>query len=150
MRDPVKDDLREIVEFYTLTDEEARLGKGSSQLEFERTKELLLRFLPPPPAVVVDVGGASGPYAFWLAGLGYRVHLVDRRREELAGELREAGFAAVEVFGVEGPGWLIADFDERWNETATRDEILRVARLVEGEISTIGASAHMLAVGRVS
>jgi len=32
---------------------------GSSLLEFERTKELLCRFLPLPPATVMDVGGAS-------------------------------------------------------------------------------------------
>lgn len=69
--------LRDIVDFYTHAKEESRLGAGSSQLEFERTKELLRRFLPIPPAVVVDVGGASGPYAFWLASLGYEVHLLD-------------------------------------------------------------------------
>jgi SAM-dependent methyltransferase len=42
-------------------------------LEFGRTKELLLRHLPAPPAVVADVGGGPGRYARWLAGLGYRV-----------------------------------------------------------------------------
>ena len=63
----------EIVEFYTHTDEESRLETGSSRLEFERTKEIILRFLPRPPARVVDVGSGAGPYAFWLAGLGYEV-----------------------------------------------------------------------------
>ena len=33
--------------------------------------------LPPPPATVVDVGGAAGAYSFWLADQGYDVHLVD-------------------------------------------------------------------------
>ena len=69
--------LREIVNFYTETNEESRLGAGSSQLEFERTKKLIRRFLPVPPAQVIDVGRASGPYAFWLASLGYQVHLID-------------------------------------------------------------------------
>jgi SAM-dependent methyltransferase len=36
-----------------------------------------LRHLPPPPGVVLDVGGAAGAYAFWLAERGYEVHLVD-------------------------------------------------------------------------
>jgi ubiquinone/menaquinone biosynthesis C-methylase UbiE len=71
------DSLREIVDFYTTTDEASRLGSGSAQLEFERTKDLIRRFLPPPPAQIADVGGASGPYAFWLSDLGYDVHLVD-------------------------------------------------------------------------
>src|SRR6478735_8445019 len=46
-------------------------------LELDRTKELLGRVLPPAGARVLDVGGGPGVYAEWLAGLGYRVHLVD-------------------------------------------------------------------------
>jgi SAM-dependent methyltransferase len=55
------------------------------RLERERTKELLLRVLPPAPARVLDVGGGPGVYASWLASLGYDVTLVDpvaRHREE--------------------------------------------------------------------
>ena len=33
-------------------------------------------FPPPAPAVVLDVGGAPGLYARWLAGLGYEA-LID-------------------------------------------------------------------------
>ena len=40
-------------------------------------KELIGRFLPAPPGVVLDVGGGPGRYACWLAGLGYEVHLID-------------------------------------------------------------------------
>ena len=40
-------------------------------------KELLQRYLPPPPAIILDVGGAAGAYAFWLAEMGYVVHLID-------------------------------------------------------------------------
>jgi SAM-dependent methyltransferase len=57
--------------------ERDRLGRGTSRIEFARTKELLPRFLPPPPAAVLDVGGGPGAYASWLAEAGYRVHLVD-------------------------------------------------------------------------
>lgn len=58
--------------------ERDRLSRpGAPQMEFERTKELLQRFLPDPPAVVLDVGGGPGVYAVWLAELGYGVHLVD-------------------------------------------------------------------------
>ena len=266
--------LREIVDFYSKTQEESRLGAGSSQLEFERTKGLVRRFLPVAPAQVVDIGGASGPYAFWLASLGYDVHLVDatprlvdvarqqdadaahrlasiavgdarrlpfdetsvdavllfgplyhltepsdrlaaltearrvlrpqgvilvaaisryagtldgvalhptldehivairhravadgqyrndtgnpryfttayfHRPEDLVEDLCDAGFGAVRVFGVEGPGWFLADFEARWADPASRENILRVAHLLEEEPSIIGASAHLLAVGR--
>ena len=54
-----------------------RLKSGFGRLEFERTKRIVDRFLPPPPAVVADVGGGTGPYSFWAASLGYEVHLID-------------------------------------------------------------------------
>jgi len=185
--------LNEIIAFYTQTDEASRPETGSSQLEFERTKELVRRFLPRAPARVLDMGGGSGPYAFWMAGLGYEVHLADRtprlvdlarrhhyssprlasmtvgdarrlafaeasvdavrldehivdlrhrvvadgqyrndtgdpryfvtayfhRPSDFQQELAESRFDAVEVFGIEGPGWLLP-----------------------------GVSAHLLGVGR--
>jgi len=57
--------------------EQRRLGEGVGTLELVRTQELLLRFLPPAPATILDVGGGPGAYAGWLAGRGYAVHLVD-------------------------------------------------------------------------
>jgi ubiquinone/menaquinone biosynthesis C-methylase UbiE len=63
--------------YYGKGEEGKRLSAGTSRIELARTQELLRRFLPPPPADVLDVGGGAGPYAAWLAGLGYRVHLVD-------------------------------------------------------------------------
>jgi ubiquinone/menaquinone biosynthesis C-methylase UbiE len=59
-------------------DEVDRLSApGRGELERVRTQELLGRYLPEPPAVVLDVGGAAGAYATWLARLGYEVHLLD-------------------------------------------------------------------------
>ena len=266
---------REVIGYYTRFPEELRLRAGVGQLEFQRTKELLRRFLPQVPATIVDVGGAAGAYAFWLAGLGHQVHLMDatprlvaaamgqnasaarrlacialadarrlplrasmadvvllmgplyhltdrsdraaalveakrvlrrggllaaaaisrcaavldglafhpgldaalvsmrqrslaegqyrnetdsdrhfttayfHRPDDLRAELKEAGCSNVRVFGVEGAGWLLRDFDERWKDAALREEILAVARLLEEEASVSGASAHLLAVGRV-
>src|SRR4030095_14353656 len=67
----------EIRRFYEQAPEAERLQTGPFQLEFERTKRLLSAKLPAPPATVLDVGGGPGPYALWLAELGYEVHLVD-------------------------------------------------------------------------
>jgi SAM-dependent methyltransferase len=66
----------DITAYYERGEEQGRL-RGWGRLEFVRTQELLARFLPPPPAVVLDVGGGPGAYAAWLAGLGYRVELLD-------------------------------------------------------------------------
>jgi ubiquinone/menaquinone biosynthesis C-methylase UbiE len=66
----------EIAAYYNRGEEQERLA-GVSRLELVRTKDLLERHLPAPPAVVVDVGGGPGAYALWLAERGYEVHLLD-------------------------------------------------------------------------
>lgn len=243
------DHLRSVTAFYTeRVDENDRLAASAlGQLEFVRTRELIERHLPEPPAPVLDVGGGTGPYAAWLAGLGYRVHLVepvalhveqararaaagptfevslghagelpagdasqaavlmlgplyhlpdpvDRARAwaesrhvlmpagvviavsinqyaglldslrhefvdtgfgrvgylhpagQLADEAMAAGLDVVGLFGVEGPGCLVTDLDERWLDPEQREAILDAARLVEAEPSLIGASHHSLIV----
>jgi SAM-dependent methyltransferase len=250
-----------------------RLHLGAGQLDRERSRELLGRFLPPAPATVLDIGGGPGGHACWLAARGYQVrlldvtplhvalarqassrqpqaplasaevgdacalpwgaatadavvlfgplyHLTDRadrlqalreahrvlrpggvllaaaisrfasaldglcrgflkdpqfaeivRRDltdgqhrnptgrpeyfmdtffhhpdELRGEVTEAGFAAARVYGVEGPGWLVADFDGWWENGEYRDRLLQLARALETEPSLVAASAHLMAV----
>lgn len=67
----------EIAAYYGQRAERDRLLYGRGELERIRTQELLARHLPAPPASVLDVGGGAGVHAFWLADLGYEVHLVD-------------------------------------------------------------------------
>jgi ubiquinone/menaquinone biosynthesis C-methylase UbiE len=263
----------EISRYYQEVAEEGRLLAGPFQLEFARTKEIVLRYLPPPPATILDVGGAAGAYALWLAERGYQVHLIDavprlvneaRRRsevssnpirtcqvgdardlpfddgmadgvlllgplyhltdmaqrlgalrevyrvlrpggvlfaaaisryasaldgiardlladpcftaivqqdleqgqhrnetdkweyfttayfhrpEELQAEVVSAGFMCQGVLGLEGPGWILSDFDQRWADPRKREDLLRVARALEKEAGIVGLSAHLLAVG---
>lgn len=63
--------------YYDRAPEESRLETGVSRLEAFRSRELILRHAPQPPARVLDVGGAAGAYAFWLAERGYEVRLLD-------------------------------------------------------------------------
>ena len=266
--------LREIVEYYDRYAEESRLQHGPSRLELERTQDILSRVLPPPPARVVDVGGAAGVYSAWLAALGYDVHLLDasprlvaearrvnatlaqpiatldvgdaralpyesgsadavlvmgplyhlpagadraaalreamrvlapggvvavaaisrfasaldglargravdpafvRMRDrdlvdgqhrndtarmdyfttayfhhpdELRDELVHAGFLDVRVLGVEGPAWMVADFDARWANPTLRDDMMAMGRALEAEPTVVGVSAHLLGAGR--
>jgi hypothetical protein len=51
-----------VAAYYDHAPEEARLEQGPFQLEEARTRELIERFAPPPPGVVLDVGGAAGAY----------------------------------------------------------------------------------------
>lgn len=264
----------EVLSYYATFPEESRLGLGTSRLEFERTKEILARVLPAPPARIVDVGGAAGTYSLWLAEQSYEVHLVDasarlveeartrsarsatplaslsvadarrlphadgsasvilvmgplyhlpsaadratslreafrvlagggtaavaaisryastldglarklsldprfvkirdrdltdgqhrndtdnadyfttayfHRPDDLRAELTAAGFEDVTVLGIEGPGWILPDFDARWNDPALRKDLLDVARAFESGPSVVGVSAHLLGIGR--
>jgi ubiquinone/menaquinone biosynthesis C-methylase UbiE len=66
-----------IAEYYAQAPEERRLEEGPFLLEALRTRELIERHAPAPPATVLDIGGAAGAYALWLAEAGYTVHLLD-------------------------------------------------------------------------
>lgn len=258
---------------YELGLERDRLFReGEPRLEFTRTLELLDRFLPPPPARLIDVGGGPGAYAAVWARQGYEVHLYDllelhvqqakqasddqpehrftaavadarstpepdasadavvllgplyhlteqtqrtsallearrilkpggvvaavgisrfaalfdglwqgwlsdplfravaerdlaegqhrnpdpvryprwfttayfHRPEELTDEVTHAGFDAVSLHGIEGPGWLM---QEHWSDPDRREQMLFAARAVESEASLSSLSAHLLAVG---
>lgn len=63
-----------------------------ARLEYVRTMELLGRFLPPPPARVLDVGGGPGRYAAALTERGYDVALIDAVDLHVQ-QAREAGVA---------------------------------------------------------
>ncbi len=267
--------MPEIVRYYGDADEAERLRSGWFRLEHARTQELILRYLPPPPATIIDAGGGAGIYACWLATRGYQVHLIDpvpkhveqaraasaqqaehplasaqvgdarhllhgdnsvdavlllgplyhlvERDDRLAclrearrvvrpggmvwgagishfaslfdslahgffadplfapildrdlhdgqhrnptsnpvyftdaflhrpGELYRdfvaAGLDVLELVAIEGPGWLAADFDRLWNDPAQRERLLGIVRKVEREPSVLGASSHIMAIGR--
>jgi SAM-dependent methyltransferase len=263
-----------IKDFYTRNPEESRLSQGPFRLEEARTRELILRHAPAAPAVVLDIGGAAGAYAFWLAELGYDVRLLDatprlvevarqrnenaehrltscdvadaralpvannvadivlllgplyhlidesdrhtaigecfralrpggvlfaagisrfgsvldglarelfkdpefsriaeldlvdgrhlnptnqfeyfttaylHRPEDLLREVAGSGFEDVHLYGIEGPGWILHDVDDRFNDPERREILLRVARALESEQTVVGCSAHLLAIGR--
>ena len=64
MRD---EEWAEVEAYYARGEERDRLTAGPKTIiEFERTKEIILRFLPPGPAVVADIGGGPGRYTAWL------------------------------------------------------------------------------------
>ncbi len=270
-----KPSLEPVQTYYEASDEANRLLVDGGQLELVRTQELILRYLPPPPGEVFDIGGGAGIYACWLAKLGYDVHLVDivplhieqaqaassaqpdhplasctvgdaravdrpdgsvgavlllgplyhlteredrvaalreARRilrpggwvfaagisrfasllyglltgsladpefvriverdlakgqhrnptgrtsyfttayfhhpQELQTEVKEAGLHHEATLAIEGPGCLLPDLEERWGDQEKRQQILMTARWLEAESAMLGASSHILAIGR--
>ena len=67
----------EISQYYEEGLEAQRLSGALGQLELLRSKEIISRYLPDPPAKILDIGGGPGVYACWLARDGHEVHLVD-------------------------------------------------------------------------
>ncbi len=91
----MSDDHATIVEHYESTREEDRISSGFGRLELLRVQEVLSRHLPDPPASVLDVGGATGVHARWLAERGYGVRIVDVAPRHVAVANAELGHLGV-------------------------------------------------------
>lgn len=85
----------EILDYYRKGGEVTRLSGGVGRLEFLRTWDVLTRELPPPPAKLLDVGGATGVYAGPLAAAGYAVQLVDPVPEHVSAAASLPGVSAM-------------------------------------------------------
>jgi SAM-dependent methyltransferase len=147
--------------YYDQAPEETRLEVGPFQLEELRTRELIERHAPPPPATVLDVGGAAGAYASWLAGAGYTVHLVDavprlvaeaRRRSALLahpiascdiGDARALSFppASAEIVLLLGPLYHLTAASDRARAIAEAHRVLRPGGLLFAAAISRWASA---------
>ncbi len=70
------------------------------------------------------------------------------RPDELREEVRAAGFGDVRVLAVEGPG-SFCDVERELDDPARREALLRAIQRVETEPALLGASAHLMAIGRL-
>lgn len=69
--------------------------------------------------------------------------------DDLRAEVEAAGLTGVTVCAVEGVGWAARDLDERLADPDRRRHLLDLLRRLETEPTLLGASPHLLAVGRV-
>ena len=69
---------------------------------------------------------------------------------ELQSEMHAAGFESLQLYALEGPGWLLGNFEEYWKKPKLRARLLTIIRLMETESTLIGQSAHILAMARKS
>jgi ubiquinone/menaquinone biosynthesis C-methylase UbiE len=86
-----------IASYYGGFNEHDRLTNPFGQLEFVRTMELMLQYLPLPPARVLDIGGGTGPYSEALGQRGYETHLLDLTEKHVETARRRSGIASVVV-----------------------------------------------------
>ena len=89
------------------------------------------------------MSGASKIYAQGFGRISY-FHLPSEARAEIV----SAGLELLAFFGIEGPGWIAANFDERWQQAEGRQLILESARICEEEPELQVLSSHLLAFSR--
>ena len=52
------------------------------------------------------------------------------------------------MLAVEGVGWVVNDFEALWADAASRELLLQLIEWTESVPALMGASTHLLAVGR--
>jgi ubiquinone/menaquinone biosynthesis C-methylase UbiE len=70
------------------------------------------------------------------------------RPDELGSEVAAAGFHEVAVLAIEGLGDWLPDVDDWLDDTHRREVLMRTLRRLEREPSLLGASPHLMVVGR--
>jgi SAM-dependent methyltransferase len=118
----------EIAAYYEQGGERERLSRNArGRLEFARMQDLLRRLLPGEGLDVLDVGGATGVHASWLASDGHKVTLVDPVPSQVAvaaglpgvdaivGDARDlpCGDAAFDAVLLMGPLYHLTDREHR-------------------------------------
>jgi ubiquinone/menaquinone biosynthesis C-methylase UbiE len=71
-------------------------------------------------------------------------------QKEIEEEFITSGFINYEIKAVEGFGWLIPDFEKRWNDKQTREQMLVYIRETENDPIMIGISAHVMTIAKKS
>ena len=69
------ENTKKVKNFYFNFNEDERLD--SQTKDFIRSKHIISRYLYDNEMEIADIGGGTGPYSFWLAEKGHKVHLLD-------------------------------------------------------------------------
>lgn len=149
-------DPGEIQAYYDRGEELDRLEDAKGALELERTQEIVLRALPPTPAVIADIGGGPGRYALWLADLGYDVRHRDLmtlhveqltafgnpRVETTVGDARDLDLAddSVDAALLLGPLYHLSDRDDRVRALQEAARVVRPGGVVFAAVISRWAS----------
>lgn len=97
---------------------------------------------------IVDRDLESGEHRNPTGDVRYFTTAFMHHPDELRREVESTGFHDVEVLAVEGVGWVAQDLDGRLRDPATRDPLLELVGRLETEPSLVGASPHLIVIGR--
>ncbi len=97
---------------------------------------------------IVERDLASGVHVNATGKPEYFTTAFFHRPEEIRSEMEDAGLVVEDVLAVEGPAWIADRLAADIADLRSREAILAALRKVEKEPAILGASAHILAVGR--
>ena len=157
---------RELQAYYARDEERDRLAFGVGRVEFCRTVEIVRRTLPPPGAVIADVGGGPGRYTDCLVDSGYDVihrdlvaHHVeqvrqrhDSRVDSAIGDARALDLAddSVDAVLLLGPLYHLEDRYDRLEALSEARRVVRPGGMVYAAgISRWAPRLHGMLVQRV-
>ena len=139
--------MSRIFEHYRRSPETNRLAAGSGRLEFARTCQVIQGCLTPEPMDILDNGGGTGVYAFWLAKAGHRVWLTDGSDHHVGLALKEQEQQPVALQQIQ-----VADALQLPFPTARFDLVLTLGPLYhlrrrEARVAALRESARVLKRG---
>ncbi len=105
-------------------------------------------FDDPTFVAIVEEDLRSGCHENPTDDVAYFTSAYFHRPEDLRAEVAEADLSVQGTFAVEGIGWLLPDLDARLDDESRRRALLDALRVAEEEPALLGASAHILTVGR--
>lgn len=79
---------------------------------------------------------------------GYFTTAFFHHPDEIRAEVAEAGFQVEASLAVEGMAGFLPDFDRYWDDDVLRERLLDFLRTIESEPSMLGATGHLLTVGK--
>ena len=99
-------------------------------------------------AQIVEADLATGQHRNPTGHYAYFTRAYFHRPEDLRTEAEDAGFKWQATLAVDGPGWLLHDFDNQWEEPTRRTRLLDLLRRLEAEPALLGVSAHIMVIAR--
>jgi hypothetical protein len=105
-------------------------------------------FQDPRFAAIVEQDLRNGQHRNPTERLDYFTTAYFHHPDQLRSEVEDAGLVVEQVYGIEGPGWILPDVTTRLADPDQREVLLQVARWLESEPGILGVSAHLLVVAR--
>jgi ubiquinone/menaquinone biosynthesis C-methylase UbiE len=148
----------DIIDFYQKYDEDNRMLR--KPLEYMRCKEIISRYLMNATMDILDIGGGTGAFSFWLSEQGHRVCLIDfvpkhiniAKRHEIekktqlvsadVGDARKLPFndGSFDLVLLMGPLYHLTDRDDRMQAIREAYRVLKAGGILVGEVISRFAS----------